>query len=197
MQTFQHSLPNPYKIARYFAKKAVQALYDEVALYPKPGLVSFIDSGAHQDMNGALFFRSLFGLRHYFFQIGLHTALGSSPKKLVTFGLNAEKTMLKITGGVNTHRGAIFALGILCTSICKLSAKYHAFSTEDLHYAVIEQWAQYLEKEHQNRDTHGTLVTKRYAVPDAKQTAIQGYKAVFHTYNELSNIIHDQTFFGL
>lgn len=56
MQIFQHSLPNPYKIARYFAKKAVQALYDEVALYPKPGLVSFIDSGAHQDMNGALFF---------------------------------------------------------------------------------------------------------------------------------------------
>ncbi|HAU1321001.1 TPA: triphosphoribosyl-dephospho-CoA synthase MdcB [Legionella pneumophila] len=197
MQTFRHSLPNPYKIARYFAKTAVQALYDEVALYPKPGLVSFVDSGAHQDMNGALFFRSLFGLRHYFFQVGLHTALGYSPKSLVTFGLNAEKTMLKITGGVNTHRGAIFALGILCTAICKLSAKYNVFSIADLHYAIIDQWAQYLEKEHQNRDTHGTLVTKRYAVYDAKQTAIEGYKPVFDAYNELLNMTHDQTFFGL
>lgn len=197
MQTFQHSYPDPYKIARYYAKTAVRALYDEVALYPKPGLVSFIDSGAHQDMNGSLFFRSLFGLRHYFFQVGLHAALGDSPKDLVKFGLHAEKTMYRITGGVNTHRGAIFALGILCTSICKLSTKYHSFSIEDLHYAIIDYWAQYLKKQHKNIATHGTLVKKKYATHDAKQIAIEGYKTVFHTYNELLNIQHDKTFFGL
>jgi triphosphoribosyl-dephospho-CoA synthase len=77
---FQHSLDNPKRIARFYAKIAVRALFDEVSLYPKPGLVSFVDSGAHKDMDGQLFLRSLFGLRHYFFNIGLRAALGDTPR---------------------------------------------------------------------------------------------------------------------
>ncbi|PYE76243.1 ATP:dephospho-CoA triphosphoribosyl transferase [Xylophilus ampelinus] len=45
------------------------ALYDELALTPKPGLVSFADSGSHTDMDARTFLRSLFALRHYFVQI--------------------------------------------------------------------------------------------------------------------------------
>lgn len=56
MHHFQHSFSSPNQLARFYAKKAVRALYEEVALYPKPGLVSFVDSGAHQDMDGPLFF---------------------------------------------------------------------------------------------------------------------------------------------
>lgn len=196
----QHTPPfasNLNKMARYYAKLAVRALYDEIALYPKPGLVSFVDNGAHHDMNGALFFRSLFGLRHYFVHIGQQAALNAPPPELVKLGLQAEHTMQQITSGINTHRGAIFALGIMCSSICKLSTHYKKFYPQDLHLTIMEDWAHYLQKHHQNTNTHGSMVKQKYAVADAKQMAIDGYKLVFDTYSALAEIQHDKKFFGL
>ncbi|MFJ1268075.1 triphosphoribosyl-dephospho-CoA synthase MdcB [Legionella lytica] len=197
MQHTPPSASNLNKMARYYGKIAVRALYDEIALYPKPGLVSFVDTGAHQDMNGALFFRSLFGLRHYFIHVGHQAALNAPQAELVKLGLQAEQTMQKITSGVNTHRGAIFALGIMCSSICKLSLRYKKFYPQDLHLAIKEEWAPYLQKHHQNPNTHGSLVKQKYAVADAKQMAIDGYKLVFDTYFALAEIQHDKEFFGL
>ncbi|HBB53836.1 MAG TPA: triphosphoribosyl-dephospho-CoA synthase MdcB [Legionellales bacterium] len=197
MRNFQHSFPNPKKMARYFAKFAVCALYDELALYPKPGLVSFIDSGAHQDMNGDLLFRSLFGLRHYYFQVGLQASLNTAPNQLINLGIQAEQRMHAITGGINTHRGAIFALGIFCTSICKLSHKYQQFSTQDLQQAILSDWSEFLEKHHRNTDTHGVLVKQKYAVSDAKQMAIEGYSLVFELFHVLIETVEDKALFGL
>lgn len=197
MTCIQHSFPNRKKMARHYGKIAVRALYDEVALYPKPGLVSFIDNGAHDDMDGELFFRSLFGLRHYFFRVGLRAAQNAPLWELVQLGQEAERTMHHITGGINTHRGAIFALGIFCTTICKLSTRYTRFSIHDLHVAIIEQWSCYLQKHHQNKNTHGELVRQKYAVHDAKQMAIEGYKLVFDTYLVLLEVKQDKEFFGL
>lgn len=199
MPYFQHSFPNPQKIARFYSKVAVRSLYDELALYPKPGLVSFIDSGAHKDMDGALLFRSLFSLRHYFFQVGLQAALNAAPSLLVQHGREAEQRMHSTTGGINTHRGAIFALGIFCTSICKLSRRYSSFSSTDLHRAIISDWSEFLEKHHLNRNTHGTLVKEQYDVPDAKQIAIEGYSLIFTIYHELleAKQTHDKLLFGL
>ncbi|MDR3501210.1 MAG: triphosphoribosyl-dephospho-CoA synthase MdcB [Legionella sp.] len=197
MQHTPPSASNPNKMARYYAKIAVRSLYDEIALYPKPGLVSFVDNGAHHDMNGALFFRSLFGLRHYFVQVGQQAALNAPQSQLVKLGLQAEQTMQQITSGVNTHRGAIFALGIMCSSICKLSIHYKTFYPHDLHLTIMEEWAYYLQKHHQNTNTHGSLVKQKYAVADAKQMAIDGYKLVFDTYSTLAEIQHDKEFFGL
>ncbi|WP_133128824.1 triphosphoribosyl-dephospho-CoA synthase MdcB [Legionella nagasakiensis] len=198
MQIFQHSLPNAHKIARYYAKIAVRALYDEVSLYPKPGLVSFVDSGAHQDMNGALFFRSLFGLRHYFFKVAFHSAQSASLPSLVKLGLDAEIRMHAITRGVNTHRGAIFALGILCATISRLSSQKMRFSTIDLQQAIIADWAQYLQEVHRIENTHGVLVKKKYNVPDARDMAICGYEPVFNVFHELEDMrLTDKTWFGL
>ena len=198
MRTIQHSLPNAHKIARHYAKLAVQALYDEVSLYPKPGLVSFIDNGAHQDMNGRLFFKSLFGLRHYFFNVSLQFAEGASPAHLVQYGLDAEKRMNAITGGVNTHRGAIFALGIVCASISKLSMQTNAFSTHDLQRAISNHWGYYLQYSHPAANTHGAIVKQKYHTQDAKQLAINGYAPVFGIFHDLSNWnIQDKLFFGL
>ncbi|WP_133138759.1 triphosphoribosyl-dephospho-CoA synthase MdcB [Legionella genomosp. 1] len=197
MPHFHHSLTSISQIARYFAKMAVRALYDEVALYPKPGLVSFVDSGAHSDMDGSLFFRSLFGLRHYFVHLGCHAAEDLAPRNLVPLGIKAEKTMQSITGGINTHRGAIFSMGILCATICNLSRRFRQFSLWDLQSAIIEQWAEYLQKEHTNLNTHGVVVRQKYAVNDARQIAIDGYALVFDAYAELFPIQGDSLFFGL
>jgi triphosphoribosyl-dephospho-CoA synthase len=198
MKTIQHSLANPDKIARHFARIAVQSLYDELALFPKPGLVSFVDSGAHEDMDGTLFYRSLFSLRHYFYQIGMHAALGYPARELVSFGLKAERTMHTVTVGINTHRGAIFSLGILCASICKLSSQTRCFSTEELHHYVIEYWADYLLNEHQIRPSHGQTVKEKYGFADATQLAINGYKVVFDVFDELDCVSRDdKTVLGL
>ncbi|HHL3493373.1 TPA: triphosphoribosyl-dephospho-CoA synthase [Legionella pneumophila] len=197
MLYFQHSFSSPQQISRFYAKIAIRALYDEVALYPKPGLVSFIDKGAHHDMDGSLFFRSLFSLRHYFFQVGLHAALGHKPHQLVPLGLKAEQTMYRITGGVNTHRGAIFALGILCSTLCRLSTQQTIIFINDIEQAIINFWSHYLLNHHQNKNTHGSLVSQKYAVQDAKQMAIEGYALVFATYKELAEKKDDKLFFGL
>lgn len=50
------------KLARILARTAMRALYFEVKAFPKPGLVSFVDSGAHSDMNGSDFMRSLINI---------------------------------------------------------------------------------------------------------------------------------------
>lgn len=197
MQPFQACLTNPKHIARFYAKLAVRALYQELALYPKPGLVSFVDTGAHSDMDGLLFLRSLFSLRHYFFQISLHAALGENPFQLVRRGLAAEERMYQRTKGVNTHRGALFALGILCTSLSRLSLQKTVFTLDELQENIQDFWSIYLKTSHQNTKTHGRLVKEKYGFSDAKALAITGYALIFEIYESLAKYQDDPLFFGL
>lgn len=197
MQPFRHCMRNPKQIGRFFAKIAVRALYDELSLYPKPGLVSFVDSGAHKDMNGSLLFRSLFGLRHYFYHLGVHAAQGAPPSQLVRLGIQAEKRMYAITQGINTHRGAIFSLGILLSTLCRISIQQESLTLEAVQSAIICFWSEYLKLEHNNENTHGAWVKKHYQIPDAKHLAIEGYSLVFSTYQELAKYQKDKLVFGL
>ncbi|HEX7986472.1 MAG TPA: triphosphoribosyl-dephospho-CoA synthase, partial [Duganella sp.] len=67
-------LPSPSAQRRFageVARLAVGSLHAELCLYPKPGLVSLVDTGSHTDMDAATFMRSLFSLRHYFKSICL------------------------------------------------------------------------------------------------------------------------------
>jgi triphosphoribosyl-dephospho-CoA synthetase len=198
MKNILRSFCNEEQIARYYAKVAVTSLYHEVALYPKPGLVSFIDSGPHHDMNGQLFFKSLLGLRHYFYLISLRSIQGKSQSELVILGRQAEDKMLATTGGVNTHKGAIFALGILCASIAKLTSQKVEFSLENLQQAIIKDWAHYLQNHHQTENSHGELMKKKYRLTGAKEMAIKGYEPVFNVFKELSSLrMTDNEFYGL
>ncbi len=97
-------------------RAAIAALYDELALEPKPGLVSFADAGSHDDMDAATFLRSLFALRHFFVRVAAQGADSDDFAPLEALGIEAETRMLRATGGVNTHRGAIFTLGLLCAA---------------------------------------------------------------------------------
>ena len=97
-------------------RAAIVSLYDELALEPKPGLVSFADAGSHHDMDAGTFLRSLFALRHYFVRIAAQGAASTAFAPLELLGIAAEARMLRATGGVNTHRGAIFGLGLLCAA---------------------------------------------------------------------------------
>ena len=113
---------------------AVQSLLREADTTPKPGLVDRRNNGSHKDMCLQTFISSANALRPYFAQcaaIGQQTAQLSPAdtfQLLRQAGIQAESTMLETTGGVNTHKGAIFTLGILCGSIGRLGS----YKTDDI-----------------------------------------------------------------
>ncbi|MEO5697068.1 MAG: triphosphoribosyl-dephospho-CoA synthase [Burkholderiaceae bacterium] len=125
---------------RHVGRSAIAALYDELALEPKPGLVSFVDSGSHDDMDAATFMRSLFALRHYFAGIAAAGARQAAFTELERLGIDAERAMLRATGGVNTHRGAIFTLGLLCAAAGGLFARGVRVSPEALRAQLLTAW---------------------------------------------------------
>lgn len=108
------------------AEWAVESLLEEVHTTPKPGLVDGRNNGSHKDMDIALFTISAEALRPYFrecFRLGQATADRPAQEtfaRLRQAGLWAEQEMYRVTGGVNTHKGAIFTLGLLCGSLGKL-----------------------------------------------------------------------------
>ncbi len=105
-------------ISRCVGRMAVQSLLCELYATPKPGLVDQNNSGSHADMDFFTFLRSAAALEDYFSRCACIGLEGGRPgeifARLRDAGLEAEKRMLRATGGVNTHKGAIFSLGILC-----------------------------------------------------------------------------------
>lgn len=121
---------NAYE-AKKIARLACQALLYEVAATPKPGLVDRANSGSHRDMDFFTFQASAAALWPYFEQcakIGTETA-EEAPEEtfrlLRTPGMLAEGEMLSATGGVNTHKGAIFSLGILCAAAGRMGPDHY------------------------------------------------------------------------
>ncbi|MEJ0015922.1 MAG: triphosphoribosyl-dephospho-CoA synthase MdcB [Acetobacteraceae bacterium] len=95
---------------------ASAALLAELETWPKPGLVSHVDRGSHDDMDYATFRRSIAALRPFYVRLAAAGAAGADMERLRQIGLEAEQAMLAATGGVNTHRGAIFGIGLLCAA---------------------------------------------------------------------------------
>lgn len=160
---------------------AVRSLYEELALYPKPGLVSFVDNGSHDDMDAQTFMRSLFALRHYFIRItqaGFDDAPFAALKRL---GIEAEARMMAATGGINTHRGAIFCLGMLCAAIGRCRAQRNRMSPQAIRAVLLIRWGEELERHTQsaNERSHGGRVAADYAVSGAREEAAQGMPSLF------------------
>ena len=109
------------------ASSACEAILDEVLTSPKPGLVDRFNNGSHRDMDTFTFASSTAALYPYFYTCALTGAKTADESTKVTFekirkeGKLAEERMLQATGGVNTHRGAIFSMGILCAAAGRLS----------------------------------------------------------------------------
>jgi triphosphoribosyl-dephospho-CoA synthase len=160
---------------------AVRSLYAELALYPKPGLVSFVDNGSHDDMSAQIFMRSLFSLRHYFIRIAKAGFDDAPFPHLKHLGIEAEKRMLAATGGVNTHRGAIFCLGMLCASIGWCHARRIALSPEAIRAALLNQWGEALAAHTRTLApaSHGTRVALHHGVSGAREEVALGLPSVF------------------
>ena len=99
--------------AETLGEMAENALLAEVHFTPKPGLVDEANNGAHRDMDVPLFERSAHALRPCFEDFVRLGIQGASPAALQQAGVRAEQAMFAATGGVNTHKGAIYSGALL------------------------------------------------------------------------------------
>ena len=118
----------------YFGKKdqqalgalAAKALLYEVCTTPKPGLVDRKNNGSHRDMDVFTFLDSTAALLPYFeeaVRLGMETRdlpPQETFRRLRQAGAAGERAMFRATGGVNTHKGAVFTLGTVCAAAGRL-----------------------------------------------------------------------------
>lgn len=118
--------------AYLLADLANRALRLELDLPLKPGLVCPDSCGAHKDMDYSTMRKGMAALRPFWPRM----AMAGSAEQLRQLGIEAEKAMLNATGGVNTHRGAIFCLGLT------MNAWMNGAHTEELMCLSIGKIAQ-------------------------------------------------------
>ena len=113
MNTIRQLVP-PTTLPYIIAHLATQALQAELDTTPKPGLVDKDNNGAHRDMDHALMQLSINTLHPYFVRLALLGFADTLPShtSIRDAGIEAEKAMLEATNGVNTHKGALFSLGL-------------------------------------------------------------------------------------
>lgn len=113
MSTIRQLVP-PTTLPYIIAHLATQALQAELDTTPKPGLVDKDNNGAHRDMDYVLMQRSIDTLHPYFVKLALLGCADALPThtSIRDIGIEAEKAMLSATNGVNTHKGALFSMGL-------------------------------------------------------------------------------------
>lgn len=168
------------RIARRVGRAATLALYDELALWPKPGLVTLQDCGSHDDMDADTFVRSLFALRSTFPRFAELGAEQAPFGALERCGLEAEARMRAATEGINTNRGAIFTLGLLCAAAGDVLARGRALGATDLRHALVTRWGADLSARADRPATlPGGRVAQRLGLRGASVEAALGFPVYF------------------
>lgn len=170
----------PTTIPYIIAELAEAALYDELATTPKPGLVDRADNGSHHDMDFAMMARSIKALRPYLVrlaQAGCQTELPSH-HSIQAIGLEAERAMYQCTQGVNTHKGALFSMGL---AVVAAAHTYHNTQTIS-HQLLRHDIATMASRFPVAKGTHGEEVTARHEVAGARTCACEAYPDLFSTW---------------
>jgi triphosphoribosyl-dephospho-CoA synthase len=156
--------------------RADNSLKLEIATYPKPGLVSPVDTGAHDDMDAAMMDRSADALAPFFARLAEAGSAGAGMDVLRAIGIEAEHAMMAATGGVNTHRGAIFGMGLLCAA-AGFRLAYGAPGT--LGSIVAQRWGAEIVRGPIPLHSHGTMVARQHAAGGARAEAAAGFPALY------------------
>jgi len=150
----------------------------ELETWPKPGLVSHVDNGSHDDMDAGTFRSSAAAIKPHFQELADAAAQGCGMGRLRIIGLEAEAAMLAATSGVNTHRGAIFGLGLLCAA-----AGARASGLVDpalpLGDAVARLWGKSIFEGPVLLHSHGSAVRRQFNAGGARAEAASGFPSVY------------------
>jgi triphosphoribosyl-dephospho-CoA synthase len=170
---------NDTAAARRLARLARQALTAEAELTPKPGLVDRRGNGAHTDLSLDIMRRSAAAIEPYFCRMASVSA-GAKPsqpmrERLALIGRQAEHAMLEATGGSNSHKGAIWALGLLVSAA---AIQDRPGVTARAVAATAREIASFEDRAMPRLVSHGDAVAKRYGVSGARGEALCGFPHV-------------------
>ncbi|PCH54351.1 MAG: hypothetical protein COC22_00360 [Flavobacteriaceae bacterium] len=191
------------EIAKYLAIKhkeltvntltsyASKAILYEISLSPKPGLVSFHDSGSHLDMNFFTFLNSSASLSPFFREFCLlgYNYSGKQEEALAQIrliGLRAEKVMFKATHNINTHKGIIFLFGVSLFSIAKLMSEKEGYNDTQFRAIIMKVCKNMVANELVNTTnkaiTNGEKVYAKYGTigAGARGEVEKGFPSVFY-----------------
>ncbi|MCZ3384298.1 triphosphoribosyl-dephospho-CoA synthase [Kosakonia sp. SOY2] len=161
--------------AEWLARTATLCLIDEARLSPKPGLVDSRGNGAHHDLTLELMERSAHSLTPTFQALAQQSwrrpADVALRQTIGRLGREGEQQMMAATGGVNTHRGAIWALGLLVSAVAMLGGSAPAQAIA----ATAAKLAQLPDDAAPKLFSKGLRATHRYRVPGAREEAQQGF----------------------
>lgn len=172
------------------AQQAIRALLYEVTTTPKPGLVDRRNSGSHTDMDSFTFMSSAASLYPYFeacVRAGQKGKARPAPETFAALrplGCEAEGEMLEATGGINTHKGAIFSIGIVCAALGRLDRALWADPARVL--AEVSAMAQGLTARDFDGVTAGNAITAgqklfvQYGITGVRGQVEEGLPTVLH-----------------
>jgi holo-ACP synthase CitX len=177
-------------IVDYLTNVTIKAIYSELELYPKFGLVSHRNSGCHTDMNYETFIRSTFAIRHDiedYIKEGFKDQI--QPKRLIEIGLQAEQHMTEATNGINTQKGLIFLLGIYLPALTKVILRNEqedsliAYTT-DIANKVVGNYFETLTKD--NATSNGDHIYLKHKLKGVRGEALNGLKLLY----EIPSVVH-------
>lgn len=154
---------------------AERALRLELDTTPKPGLVDRQDNGAHKDMDYALMSKSISALRPYLTRLAVESAKDIDPAKIKEIGIEAEKAMLKATSGVNTHKGALFCIGLSVAAASNLASATGSVQV----YSFKELVSRAASEIPSARGTHGAEAKRSFKAVGALENARAAYPELF------------------
>ena len=166
---------------RPIVKAAIASLHAELVLSPKPGLVCPDHRGSHDDMDATTMMKSIAALRHGFKAIAIAAAKDASFARLQSIGIDTERAMLHATGGVNTHRGAIFNLGLLAAAVVHCASHGLVRTMANVRDAICVQWGCSIEGPPEDLASHGSMVAARHGAGGARREAAEGFPTVFES----------------
>ena len=160
------------------ARLCTEALVAEAELTPKPGLVDRRGTGSHNDLSLNMMRRSALAIEPYFYHLALMSsgALASQElrERLGVVGRDAERAMYRTTRGSNSHKGAIWVLGLLVSAA--------SMAGEDTDATLVAEIARTIaaldDRATPQQVTHGHVVERLYGIRGARNEAIEGFPHV-------------------
>jgi triphosphoribosyl-dephospho-CoA synthase len=161
----------------HLAALATQSLIAEAELTPKPGLVDRRGAGAHNDLSLELMMQSAIVLEPYFAAMAACSEAqdlrNNLRAELAEIGRDAERAMHQVTQGTNSHKGAIWVLGLLVAA----AARGHGQNARGI-AAVAGAIARLPDRAQPGFVTHGDIVRIRYGVAGARGEASSNFRHV-------------------
>lgn len=173
----------------YLSHMCEYALITEVSTTPKPGLVDRHDSGAHTDMCYDTFIASTHAIVPYLSQMAAAGFAWEHPdgcglfRAIRPIGMEAEHAMFQATGGINTHKGMIFSMGIIAAAAGLSYRNCGKFYPEEILSLAGNLCREELERDFQRIDsqapkTHGEILYVKHGNKGIRGEAQEGFPSI-------------------